>query len=669
MAVRVGDLRIRARVETKEGREELRSFAVEVQRTGVNMGAVMRRAAGLVGFGGLTLAIRSAVKEGLEFNMMMDRSRIALTTMLGSAQRAGTMIKDLQEFARETPFAFEDLVSMTQRLTAFGFEQAQIIPMLRTIGDAAAGLGGGAAMIDRITLALGQMQAKGRAASQEMMQLTEAGIPAWQYLADYLRTDVATAMDMVERRSVSAAEAIQAVLSGMQADYAGMMEKQSETLEGAISNIQDSMQQILGAMTESLAMFLADMLGVFVERNLPKIQAFIEEGVQAWRDILGLGTQGPGLAEQAGQALEEKKYRKLAENIRADIAELERRREEFGELTQQEERYLEDMRQKLAEIEHQAHLAYLELFQMRVEAGKVPGVDTWALEGNRAIGVSELYGRKIAEDTERIRYEERMKAERRAQVEIAKLDAERAEEAGREWQSALERAFEDASSKFSSALRTGIQNATKLHDLVPDLFAPGANGPFENLYRALDVAVHGESSPWAKVLGLTQEDARRISEQFQKGLFTPEVIALIDKDKLKAVIQEQIAAEQSLEQFSDQLAGELGVDPAVIQRAMGGTIAYKGMGAQAGEYFQEGLKAGASMEGTLESIISDTERSLEAKKARVTELGRKFGDLMVGGMKERFEDLVDMLVDAVMAQIGERQQFNNWAAGYGGVIP
>jgi tape measure domain-containing protein len=48
---------------------------------------------------------------------------------------------------------------------------------MTAIGDAVAGVGGGADAIDRVSLAIGQMQAKGRVQSEELLQLAEAGVP------------------------------------------------------------------------------------------------------------------------------------------------------------------------------------------------------------------------------------------------------------------------------------------------------------------------------------------------------------------------------------------------------------------------------------------------------------------------------------------------------------
>lgn len=164
---------------------------------------------------------------------------IAFTTMLGP-KRAQQMIKELVDFAKTTPFEMAGLNQATQKLLAYGFAANDVIPMLTDIGDATAALGAGQQGIDAITRALGQMHGKGVAAAQEMMQLTEVGIPAWDYLAKALGTDVAGAMSLVTKRAVSADVAIAAIRAGMQGDFGGLMVKQSKTLSGALSNLKDA---------------------------------------------------------------------------------------------------------------------------------------------------------------------------------------------------------------------------------------------------------------------------------------------------------------------------------------------------------------------------------------------------------------------------------------------
>ena len=223
---------------------------------------------------------------------------IAFNTMLGP-ERAKKMIADLVEFAKTTPFEMAGLNKATQQMLAYGFAANDVIPMLTDVGNATAALGAGQQGIDAITRALGQMHGKGVAASQEMMQLTEVGIPAWDYLAKALHTDVAGAMEMVTKKAVSADVAIAAIRAGMQGDFGGLMIKQSRTLTGVLSNLADAatatimkMYQTDGykKMTDALSK-LADPIQKLVESLIP----LFERGMEA---LAGMATNAANAINQ-----------------------------------------------------------------------------------------------------------------------------------------------------------------------------------------------------------------------------------------------------------------------------------------------------------------------------------------------------------------------------------
>src|SRR5689334_18312149 len=181
---------------------ELRQTAREAQRTstiGSRMGGLLATGAKVAGAGLLTGA-GAAAFMGLKFDSLKQQAQIAFTTMLGSGSKARVFLNQLQGFAARTPFEFPDLVTASQRLMAMGFQAKQVVPTMTAIGDAVAGLGGNADVLQRVTLAMGQIQARGQATAGDIMQLTEAGIPAWKYLADVLGTNVAGAMQKVQKR-------------------------------------------------------------------------------------------------------------------------------------------------------------------------------------------------------------------------------------------------------------------------------------------------------------------------------------------------------------------------------------------------------------------------------------------------------------------------------------
>lgn len=216
-----------------------------------------------------------AVKAGGE----LQNVQVAMTNMLGSAEKATAFVKELQAFAAHTPFEFNDVTKASQKFLAFGFTAEQIIPTLTAVGDAAAGVGAGQDGVNRLTIALGQIAAKGKLASQEMMQITELGIPAWQLLADKLGTDVAAAQDMVTKRMVDSQMALDALVSGMESRYGGMMEQQSGTILGTWSNLMDG----LGQAASQTGLAIAEAL------NLPELFSSLGEWLSNFASVLQEG--------------------------------------------------------------------------------------------------------------------------------------------------------------------------------------------------------------------------------------------------------------------------------------------------------------------------------------------------------------------------------------------
>lgn len=216
------------------------------RRSGVGVGMLAR------GVGILGTALGGAGLASVYMGGQLEQAEVAFKTLLGSATKATSFLKDLTDFAARTPFELTGLQDSSRKLLAFGFEAKEIIPMMTDIGDAVGSLGLGQEGMDRVTIALGQMQAKSKVSAEEMMQLAESGIPAWQMLADAIGTSVPEAMKLAEEGSISGAEGIEAVLAGMRDQFAGGMEKQSKTLLGRLSNFKDVAVQFASKMGQEL---------------------------------------------------------------------------------------------------------------------------------------------------------------------------------------------------------------------------------------------------------------------------------------------------------------------------------------------------------------------------------------------------------------------------------
>lgn len=270
----------------KETTARLSQFGRQAEQIGANFAGLGARLTA-----GLTLPLGAIAKTSLQLSGALEQKKIAFETMLGSAERASAHLRELRDFAAKTPFQFTELVESSKRMQALGFAAEQVIPNLRAIGGAAAALGSGSEGINRITLALGQMQAKGKVTSEELKQLTEAGIPAWQMLAKILNTDVAGAMALVEKRAVNSAAAVPALISAINERFGGLLEKQSNTLLGRFSNLKDRLEEV--------ATTIGDTLRPQAERTIAALQRIGDVAADAAKKFEGL----PGPVKEATASL------------------------------------------------------------------------------------------------------------------------------------------------------------------------------------------------------------------------------------------------------------------------------------------------------------------------------------------------------------------------------
>ena len=240
---------VRALERTRESSKGTESALSGLGSKLANLGMIVTGA--YAGFQMLSAAIESTVGSIMQYSMSMENSQAAFGVFLGNAQLAAQYTQDLKKIAADTPFDLPGVMDAGKKLLAFGFDAQTSLNLLRTIGDASAALGLGTEGIDRITLAIGQIQAKGRVMGDELLQLTEAGIPAQEILAEKLGL-TADQVKNIGDAGIDANTAIQALNEGMNERFGGMAETLSNNMQGLISTIEDNLQNIGGFAFEPL---------------------------------------------------------------------------------------------------------------------------------------------------------------------------------------------------------------------------------------------------------------------------------------------------------------------------------------------------------------------------------------------------------------------------------
>lgn len=248
------------------------------------------------------------------FNQQLDSATIAMKSFTGSQAAADDLLATLQEFAARTPFNFQDLLSTSQQMLAMGVAADELLPRLTAIGDAAAAMGGSPEVMHRIQRALGQIQAKGRVQAEELMQLAEVGIPAYQYMADAIGVTIPEALNKMKKGEIDAATAVTGLLDGLTRDFGGMMEEQSKTMMGALSTVQDYVTMTVASMGRPLFEAIRDtMLKIANFLSSPKVVKAAEDFAKNFADFVKgigggvkqfLGVVGPSLVKIAKGAYE-----------------------------------------------------------------------------------------------------------------------------------------------------------------------------------------------------------------------------------------------------------------------------------------------------------------------------------------------------------------------------
>lgn len=279
---RVGDNLKTVSKQSKKATSGIKGFADKCNKMTGALSAIAAVQLGSV-FTGMAGGILNMGIASVQAAAQMRQYEIAFQTMLKSAEAGTQMLRDLQQFAAETPFDVPGVVSAGQQLMAFGFKAEEIIPMLTNLGDAASGLGLGTEGVSRLAYALGQMQTSGKLNAQDMMQLTSAGISAWDMLAQAAGKTVAEMKDLCSKGAIDSKAAVQTIVAGMNDQFGGMMAKTSDEVAGLLANIKETAGNTSAAvgkyLTEAfnikgILKDVSDRLGEFQQ----KMQTATEQG-------------------------------------------------------------------------------------------------------------------------------------------------------------------------------------------------------------------------------------------------------------------------------------------------------------------------------------------------------------------------------------------------------
>lgn len=220
----------------------------------------------LGGVGGVLagLGLSLGTKAVFDYSKSLDNAKINWEVLMGSAEEGQKMLQRIQQFAKDTPFDFDSTQKFAQQLKIAGLNGDQLFKTMQVIGDAAQG---NVEKAEGIATAYQQMSAKGKIQAEEMNQLLERGIPAWDMLAKATGKSKAELMDMSSKGKLLADEYLPKLVEQMDKTFGGGMQKQAQTFNGQLSQLEDNLLMLgsrgVAPLRQALTGLMKDVNDVF----------------------------------------------------------------------------------------------------------------------------------------------------------------------------------------------------------------------------------------------------------------------------------------------------------------------------------------------------------------------------------------------------------------------
>lgn len=183
------------------------------------------------------------------------------TLMNGDAQSAKVLESQLVKMAAKTPFELTELQDATKQLTGYGFAAGDVTKNISMLGDVASGL---SIPFSDIAYLYGTLRTQGRAYTKDIMQFTSRGIPIIKELAKQFKVTDSQMMKLVEDGKVGFSDVEKAFksMTSEGGQFFNMMDAQSKTVGGQLSNMGDQWEQLkvnIGKSTKGIIASVTEM--------------------------------------------------------------------------------------------------------------------------------------------------------------------------------------------------------------------------------------------------------------------------------------------------------------------------------------------------------------------------------------------------------------------------
>lgn len=235
--------------ETKAAEDKIHDLGNATKSETEKMDASLKKIAAGIGAYFSIQQLTQFESKVISIRSEMESLQTSFKTLAGE-QVGGELFEQIKEYELRTPMIMQDLASVAQTMLAFNIPAQDVMQHLKAIGDISMG---DSEKFKSLTLAFSQMSATGKLMGQDLLQMINAGFNPLQVISEQTGKSIGQLKEEMEKGAISTKmvqDAFHAAASeGGQ--FNGMLEAQSKTLKGAISNLEGAWQYMLNDIGEA----------------------------------------------------------------------------------------------------------------------------------------------------------------------------------------------------------------------------------------------------------------------------------------------------------------------------------------------------------------------------------------------------------------------------------
>lgn len=235
--------------ETKAAEDKIHDLGNATKSETEKMDASLKKIAAGIGAYFSIQQLTQFESKVISIRSEMESLQTSFKTLAGE-QVGGELFEQIKEYELRTPMIMQDLASGAQTMLAFNIPAQDVMQHLKAIGDISMG---DSEKFKSLTLAFSQMSATGKLMGQDLLQMINAGFNPLQVISEQTGKSIGQLKEEMEKGAISTKmvqDAFHAAASeGGQ--FNGMLEAQSKTLKGAISNLEGAWQYMLNDIGEA----------------------------------------------------------------------------------------------------------------------------------------------------------------------------------------------------------------------------------------------------------------------------------------------------------------------------------------------------------------------------------------------------------------------------------